>query len=93
MRSKATAGGPSLGELREAEVEELTPVVVSMTLPGLRSRWTIPVPVGRSERIRDLRAELEHLGDRQGPLLGAGERLAGQVLHDEKRLPVLLPTS
>ena len=30
------------------------PAFVSMMLPGLRSRWTMPVPVGRGQRFGDL---------------------------------------
>jgi hypothetical protein len=40
--------------------------------------------VGSPERVGDLRTDLEHLCDRQRPLRDPrGQRLAGEVLHDE----------
>ena len=64
----------------------LTPAFVSITLPGFRSRWTMPCAVRLVERVGDLRR------DTAAPARAAAvpreplrERLALEVLHDEER--------
>ena len=61
-----------------------TPAFVSMTLPGLRSRWTMPCAVRLVERVGDLDAEAKHLLEGQRAFRErAVERLALDILHHE----------
>ena len=68
------------------------PAVVSMMLPGLRSRWTIPCRCGLVQRIRYLDGDLQRLIQRQRAFLQPlCQRLPLQVLHDQEVDPVLTP--
>ena len=59
------------------------PSGVSLTLPGLRSRWTIPFVRGL-ERLGDLAGDREGLVERERPALQPlGEVFALDELHDE----------
>ena len=71
------------------------PVFVSITLPGLRSRWTIPCLCARVERVGDLRCRSEHLVERQRPLLQAGRRATRPRSAPSRgsRVPSSCPTS
>ena len=82
------SGGPALGQ---AEVEELHPAFVSMTLPGFRSRWTMPCAVGHVEGVGDLDAVAQDLVEGERALLEpVRERLALEVLHDQEVDAVVL---
>jgi hypothetical protein len=70
--------------LARPKSSSFTPVFVSMTLPGLRSRWHDPLPVRLVERVGDLDADAQRLRQRQRPSREAlRQRLALEVLHDE----------
>ena len=69
-----------------------TPVFVSMTLPGLRSRWTMPCAVRRVERVGDLdrRSRSACVGRQRALAEAVRQRLALEQLHDEVVGPVLV---
>jgi len=62
---------------------------VIITLPGLRSRWTIPCRCA-AQRVGDLRAVAKHLLQRKRTLLEPlGQRLSLDQLHHEEVRAVL----
>ena len=68
----------------------IAPALVSMMLPGFRSRCVMPLPVRLVQRVRDLDGDRERLIQRQRPLLQPlGQRVALQVLHHQEVDPVL----
>ena len=82
------ADGP---QLRQAEIEELDLHAVppspltSITLPGLRSRWTMPCLCAALSASAIWMPISSACGDRQLALRQArGQRLAVEVLHDEE---------
>ena len=89
---RAAQGASAAGrEPRQPEVEQLGAVrFVNITLPGFRSRWTIPPRCAAVERVGDLNRRLQRglLGERERAPRQSRQvdrqRLAVQVLHDEK---------
>ena len=71
-----------------------TPLFVSMTLPGLRSRCTMPARCALSSASAIWIAIRQRLVERQRAFgQSIGERLPVEVLHDEIVDAVLPPTS
>ena len=79
--SSSRPGRPARLQLGQAEVEQLRARLVSMMLPGLRSRWMIPAGGPRRGRRRSRRRIRTAWGAGRGS--GVGEGLALEVLHHE----------
>ena len=54
-RDVTVAGAAGVERLRQAEVEQLHAGLVSITLAGFKSRWTMPCRCAAVERVGDLR--------------------------------------
>jgi hypothetical protein len=65
---------PSPGRAARPKSSSLAPARVSITLPGLRSRCTMPARWRGVERLRDLRSQAQDLGERQRALREASGR-------------------
>ena len=84
-RSDDAAPGPSHAFARPKSSTFTLPSGVSLTLAGLRSRWTIPFSWASSSASAICRAIDDGLVDRQRPALQAfREVLALGELHDEE---------
>ena len=84
----ATTAGELLARPKSSS---LAPTFVRKTLPGFRSRWTMPARCASIERAGDLHRDRQRLGERQRPAGDPiGQRLALEVLHDEERGSVVL---
>ena len=90
-RRRGDAGaGPSalgaLGQLGDAEVDDLRARrrAVTMTLSGLRSRWTMPASCALRQTFRDLGHQLDALRDAVAPAHPLRQRLAVDELHGQK---------
>ena len=94
--SDAAGARARAGELRQAEVEQLGAAPSSsMTLPGFRSRWMMPLPVRAVERVGDLDADTQRLVERQRAALQPlrpASRLRGTPSRGSRRRPAR-PTS
>ena len=67
------------------------PRLVTKTFAGLMSRWTIPLACAASSRVRNFDAQLQHLLKLDRLATDAVlQRHPVQMLHGDKRLPVLL---
>ena len=93
MRSLASAGrspcatsfaSPKSSSFADVTPERPAPPVVSITLPGFRSRWTMPCLCAASRASAICAAMSSACASGTGPRSQAlGERLAGEMFHDE----------
>ena len=92
QRGGGRAGGRSAGhDLREAEVEELDPGRREHHVAGFQVAVEDALAVRRVQRARDLNGPRQRLLDRNRSLRDTRrQRLALEVLHDEKRRLILL---